>query len=1255
MADRTGYNPTLSDLRSMRMKAFNVKARKNNNIVPLFPGYACGPLIERQQSGEGYFIPKTEKELIAKCRDYIKMDNFKTIPNISFDDLLESLKHEKSNHGIPMHLLHIHPFSFIGEVTCDSTKHRPFHSETEMVQNLLVELSKDTVFVGVPTLPMYADILSDMKQRNMPLACPIEDKESNWGKSLHIRELDIPFQRNRHIGMYMTARNTYIMKIQCMMKRFEKFEPYTLLNPSPLETNAILRWKKAAEIFNFNYRIEQISTNTFARIPNDLNKVIYNEIKSRNGKCSVSVLLERLNKSFRSTSLKNIVELLRHTSRKKESRIIFYCDKIDDGSELCAIHERCIDADIEGHKGKLFWQSLSEFEQAKRINMNYIEDDEKIERYAKKCLVGFPYECGLRKKDDVNTQCEHRFENRDVRVKHMKNEHAMDNTQLRQVKDTFDKFLPFKEIESDHEFLQRHNILEEFDIEKLMKISDLGVIVDSFIKLRCKNKEIVSEMKLLLHEYSSSQAALQKELENVIEDPSESFAKKLALKEYIKKESNKLKFCNNVSRMYESILLPDDLLKEHLNALCYAMDKQSNALSKFNKMKENINQSMATACNISKALTGRWHKELQTAGMNIASVNSDAYLQQAGGEMGPETFTSTAVGVINALEEHRVMSEKHTSNIYETYFKENPEAGDKIFQKRKRDDDDENGEGHPHKAFKQCVKDNKGKIPTGIMVSKKLSLMKNTKEIQQDQINFMKNQTLDVVLPLDITIDLRDHKHVLLYILCKLNNCRNNTDYIVKLSTIFVNIITNMFGLTEEGTEILSNAFQKLIMQLLKATTVEEHRKRLLWHLFLSAIDFINCNQNGIMNKYFRVRLSFPNGRQKMLPLQFRDLMYACSNELSSKEMIDQFINGTHTFFKWSTNASCIIPSSKHQSSSIYKREMNQQKALLQQLSKLYMNEVKDMRHGRLPVEKTYLTTPSKVVKNGKRSQNMDSLLVNNKPNYRMSDKADIENHTQKVYDFRHQICVICREPFVNRPLEGFNCIYRSAERQFRKEHKLTDSVNIEMNEGLNKAFMAYVSKKIKEKHSNGEQHSTGIHLFHMSCIRRAIQFAALDQSKSTIDCPICKTEMYNEYEKLIILQNIVDIACDLMLAVDKEEIIQQTFDQMIDLKGPAREMIQSVYPMYKIPDSSDQGDKDVFKCESDRVFLSTSKGKSKSFNEVMSQRGREGCLLSICNYVDVVVNENSSIRTLYDTSEKGVQQEIKETAEYALDTYIIS
>jgi hypothetical protein len=1039
-----------------------------------------------------------------------------------------------------------------------------------------------------------------------------------------------------------------------MLKRFQKFEPYTLLNPSPLETNAIFRWKQAAEIFNFNYRIEQISTHTFARIPKDLNKVIYNEIKRGKGKCSISVLLERLNKSFQSSSLTNIVELLRHTSRKKESRFIFYCDKLDDCSDLSAIQGRCIDADIEGNKGKCFWQSLSDFEQAKQINMNYIGDDKKIKRYAENCFVGFPYECGLRKKDDVNTQCEHRFENRDVRIKHMKSEHVMDNTQLQLVKDTFNNFLPFKEIESDHEFLQRHNILEEFDIKKLMKISDLGMIVESFIKLRCRNKELVSEMKLLLDEYSSSQAAVQKELETIIKDPSESFAKKLALKEYIKKESNKLKFCNNVSNMYESILLPDEVLKDHLNILCYAMDKQSNALSKFNKMKENINDSVTSGCNISKALTGRWHKELQKAGINVASVNSDAYLQQADKNMGPETFTSTAVGMINALEEHRVLSEKHTSDIYDTFFKENPEAGDKIFQKRKRDDDDENG-GHIHKAFKHCVQDNKGKIPTGIMVSKKLSLMNKNQKFQQDQSRFMKNKSLDVVLPFDITIDLRDHKHVLLFILCKLNKCRNNTDYIVKLGTVFVNIIANMFGLTEEGTQILYNAFQQLIMQLLKATNVEEERKRLLWHLFLSAIDFINCNKNGVMNKYFRVRLSSTNGRQKMLPLQFRDIKYVCSNELSVNEMIKTFINGTHTFFKSSTNASCIIPSSKHKSSSLYEQEMNQQKALLQQLSKMYVKEVEGMRHGFLPVEKQYLIPPSNVVNNGKRNQNIDSLLVNNKPNYCMSDKEDVENHTQKVYEFRHQICVICREQFSNRPLEGFNCSYRSAERQFRKEHRLPDSVNIEIDERLNNAFMAYVSKRIKEKHSNGEQHSTGIHLFHMSCIRRAIQFAALDQSKSTIDCPICKTEMYNKFEKLIILQNIVDIACDLMLAVDKEEIIQQTHDQMIDLKGPAREMIQNLYPMYKISDMSYPDDKDVLKCESDRMFLSSGKGKSKSFDEVMSEKGREGCLLSICNYLDVVMNENSSIRTLYDSSEKGVQPEIKETAEYALNTYVIS
>lgn len=1243
--------PVLKELRSLRLKVFEGKTnpeKDKHQLVPIIPGYPCGPLVATTGVEENKYVTATsEKDVIQRCKDELQKNTNKGVPLISFDDLIDTMTEEKLNHGVGIHLLHIYPFSLVSKITCDTLKRKCFQSTTEMIKELLSELAKkDSMYIGVPRLTNYADILEE--QRDNCYTDPLKDNTSLWGQFFYLPNLDQPYKYQCQLGLYLISRQRFVMKLNIMKGKFINFETYTLPQTSPVETNILFRWKKAAEVFNYQYRIERVRPLTFARVPCDFVKVINDVIQTKNGRCSLFFLLQSVAKHYRTNPV-NMLILLRHVSEKKDSRWIYFQTK-DTEQNTTTLQEGSLEYDVEENKGKYFWSSLSEMEQTHNMNFDFIRTDERVSMFASGCSIGFCYECGLRIKENLNQVCPFRFQNRAEKIKHIKECHTLDHGQLCQLKETFGSLLPIVDMESDQEFLEKHGILDVFSVNEISRIPHIGKLIDEFVNLRCRNRELVSRLSLLWEEFSACQEAMCKKLQKIVdEDFSQELSKKQAMQLHIIEMQNKSMYCFNVLKTYEKLLLPDEVFSKHLNILCAAMEKQSNILSKFNEIKDSFNETNIAAGQMCKALTGRWHSQLHKAGSNVASIASHSYLQQSDTKRTPSNYASLALGMITSLEENRLKSAQHTSQIYKKYLDRFPQADEKLFGKRKRDDDRDkpNDDGHMHKVFKSCVKDMDGKLPTGEMFCKTMLAMKE-KEQQQNNQKPEKKPFLDLVLPVDITVDLRDYKPLLFYIIYTLDGCHTNMDYVIKLSNTFVNILTNLFCLNDDGRQILEAAIQSLIVQVLQATKgrSDKDTKQLLWRIFLSAIEFINCNSNGIMNRYFRVRLSLGHGKRKLLPIEFQHLNYVAGEENGVKdEMIKLFVRGTHSLLDVSTHKSCIVPM-KNSSSSVYREQLQQQKPLLQQLTTMYNQELKHLSQSHM--NKCHLVSID-TIEQFSRTKFLHSLQTKKfqdkyKPNYLMSNKEEVNKHTKSVYETKHQSCPICLEPFSNRPLEGFNCSYRALERKFRKDFHLHSSVNIEKDAKLNQKYMMYVSKEIDKAKGRKDDPNDclGVHLFHLSCIRRAIQFAALDPNKKTIDCPICKTEIYNEQEKHTVLQNIVEIACELTLAVDKEEISHMQSDNMIDLKGHFTKSKCSLFQM----NASDDGDNKLpFGQESNM----------NNFQTLRKDKGDMGCLKSVKDYIHIVVNENETFEKLLDdkTSKHMYDTDVEIKARYAVQESI--
>ena len=1266
---------SLDEIRSKRLQMLSVsdssldqKQKKppssshySNSILPIFLGYNSGPLFSR--IGEEDVVAKSENQVILRCKEAMEKETKckKSFSSIGLQDLMDSLSYDKNHFGLAIHLLHIYPFSLIDRITLDCCKvPMPHHTAVSNIVGAVLKsiTSRDTLWIGVPKLPNYKDLLVSNNQNretsgNLSENDPLRDNRSMWGKLLHVPLLDRPYSDSA-TGLYVTTASHYAMKVSAMKEMFKAYKPYTLPSHDdcPLETNAVIRWKKAADVFDYSYTIENINKRTFLRVPKDLIKTINSILSRNNGRCSLMKLIQYL-KNVYVTGSENIVVLLRHISPKGEW--IFAHNLSPSDSLQLTLAEGCLDYDVKGNKGKYFWETMEDMESCLKMSFNDVKCIP-VQKVAYESLIGFRYECGLRNRADMSGICPYRFSSRAEKIRHIKSHHAMDERQEKRMDDFFTHLQPLDSIESDQEFIERKGIAEVYDVKKLCLMPDIGAIMDEFVKVRVVNNKMVTQMNHLWEEFATSHSILLGEMERrrttTTEGRSTSKEEDKQLEIKINEEKNRLNFCRDIVKMYRKIVLPNDVFNRYMCCLLAAIKQHVSVMTKYNAIQEGLQEADMVASDMSRVITSDWHTQLNKAGMNVASMTSDAYLQHSRRETTPSNYSSVVLGMLTSLEEHKKTSVLHTANVYKDMLEKggcNPKelekettdygmggigSGGGSSSKRKHKDDDEYESRGGEEEMNVCSPSlihaavKKHKKETGNFPSGEMLMMKNQKKdvfplppiIKKNQWE-CGNQCYDLVLPCDIQVDLRDNRELMLYILSVMRDVKQE-ELVSRLRYAIVNVVNVMFLLNYTGVCMLDATLQQMILTvMMKKDSSFFEKKRLLWRIFVSVVYFINSNPEGILNSLFRVRLYLPNDmgkkRQKLLP-ECDPFKYD-SFETNNHASVELFSCGIKAFLQ-KIMAPTFLPKMRDP---VMKDQVKLRSILSTDIGVVSHTHHRQYREG----HNKYMAI-----------QHISNLDL---PSVKPMKREELELHMREMYQLKENKCPICLEKMSNRPLELFNCHYKTLEQIFKLKNGIHESRNIELSPTLYERYIQFVSKEIEGEGKGNADSAVGGHLFHRDCIRRAIQYAALDPSKSTITCPICKTDIYNSREKQIILMNITRMACELVVGIENTDICAIDTDDLINMKK-----CDTVYSNFTtISVDSGKGEE---KCESNDM---TTRCTSEAVLELTEKEGKEKCLKLIADYIRVVVDKRDEINVddLYHQFHKPGYESVDKDAMYLL------
>ena len=1230
--------PSIKDLRKLRIQMFdkdiqNVKCPTLKNTIPLFPGYERGPLVTK--IGDEYIAATSERKVMSLCIENMRRPGEKYIDTIHLQDLIDSLISDKSNYGIAVNLLHLYPFSFIKSVSTDSFKDKYIPSEDThaMLREVFEKISKsNTIWVGIPKLAEYESVLmSSVKKSEYP-PDPLQDSSSTWGQFLHVPIIDRPYSE-KSLALYITTHAQYAMRLGLMKKRFETFSVYTLPETqAPLETNLLFRWKKACTLFNYSYKIEKLKQShlhkhMFIRVPNDICDVVNDKLCQRIGRCSLLRLIQELMAIY-PTTVENIVTLLRHVA--PHGKWIFAYNSLTVNPAVqTTLPEGSLDYDSD-NKGKYFWESLSFLENALNIDLNLIKKDERVTEMAKKMLVGFRYECGLRKKENMELLCPCRFSDRAEKVKHIKSFHSINSLEIEKIGQMFTNCLPLQSIESDQEFLKRKGVLEVFNVDELSKIYDIGQIVEEFIQVRCRNKKLVTELTHMWEEYSACHEKVLEKLE-ITKETSNSYERN-NIEHHIKEELSKKVFCQGLVKTYQKILLPNEILNKHLTSLFAAVQRQVSVMTRYNQLHETLEDAKMKAIHISKSITSDWHSQLDKAGMNVASISSDAYLQHTKKDKTPSNYESLALGMISSLEHNKRCSVQHVNNVYEQLVHEKDKGETSKRKHDEEDDDQPTSYLNPEKLYKRVKKhhSDEGSIPSGAMVAKMKEVVPyhSLPVSRPSMLTTSVLSSFDLVLPSDINADLRDHREFVLYIL---NVLRNAT--LQQLNTTvrcaFLNVLNMMFVFSDEGRYILDVTIQKMIVSVVSKNYSLADKKRIIWRIFVSAVYFVNANPKGVLTKHFRVRLYNRNDltmcERKILP-QY-NFTYESTFNLDGDETKDFCLRQVHQFLEM-LNQPTFLPARKHSLNRV-KVASRDQETLKKKLKKILSDEIHEAP--KTGFQNAYMIKSNRTARLQTKIEALRSKDWMPTFMLPIEDAKKVADETTRI---RNETCPICLETLSNRPLEAFNCIYRKLERKFKQEKSIDEKQNIEMNQKLYESYMKYASTQIDEAKRKYDS-ATGVHMFHKDCIRRAIQISALDPRKETIDCPLCKEVIYTASEKQIVLMNLTEMACELAEGIENATISEIDTDDLINLKH-VRNGIFSKCNIIAFDDKSERRDEEIeYQSDLDSV------------KKLKEKKGREECKRSISDYIRLL-HPYHPVK-MYDDIIKPSSHIVEKESEYAL------
>ena len=445
--------------------------------------------------------------------------------------------------------------------------------------------------------------------------------------------------------------------------------------------------------------------------------------------------------------------------------------------------------------------------------------------------------------------------------------------------------------------------------------------------------------------------------------------------------------------------------------------------------------------------------------------------------------------------------------------------------------------------------------------------------------------TYELINPTKIYINLADYKGLLFQFLYLLKfGDKNKITYKTNIQTVFLNIINAMFLLNDIGFDTFNQVISKALTRCFGKhdlySPIKYETKKNIWTIFINSVNLLNSNTFGSLNGFFAVRLS-----------RHGDLSGTAVKILGEEHYI--MPHG----FQLPTTDICLDNLFQNTHNDIYpivrcdnKQLFQQQAKLINILKEKYMMEINNISidfksTGLIDFQPTSYKKVNKIFPSSFSSPHSNQPLnlneslhpneyklsitdiprnvdlktgcnpmrsYNSIPSHNMTEK-DLNLYEKEIDEWREKECCICFEPFSTRPLEGLNCMYRKLENEFRVHNHISKQIIWEKDKDLLQKYIEFASEKIDDSDNIRKGiTANGMHMFHRDCIRRHIHLSALDMSKTFISCPMCQIEIYDEFQKNVILANINEIACRLATEMESQNITTYTTDALINIKHNA-------------------------------------------------------------------------------------------------------
>ena len=429
--------------------------------------------------------------------------------------------------------------------------------------------------------------------------------------------------------------------------------------------------------------------------------------------------------------------------------------------------------------------------------------------------------------------------------------------------------------------------------------------------------------------------------------------------------------------------------------------------------------------------------------------------------------------------------------------------------------------------------------------------------------------TYELIDPTTIYINLADYKGLLFQFLYLLKyGDKNRITYQNKIQVVFLNILNTLFLLNDTGFSIFQEVISKAVASCFHYkyinSPVPYETKKKIWTIFVNSVNLLNSNRCGGLNGFFAVRLcrhgDFSGTAVKIITNESYVMPHGF--QLPNVKICLEYIL---------QNTSCSYPAIQYNNKTLF----HEQSQLIDKLRQKYMIEIQNISmesksfglvdfQPNLSCKKKKLifTSSDKTLPHTVSVEDLSNSVdktgchpmrsFESVPSHHMSEK-DLNSYDTEINEWRQKECCICYEPFSTRPLEGLNCVYRKLENDFCVHYNISKKIIWVKNKDLLEKYIEFASNKIHEidRPKNGVT-ANGMHMFHRDCIRRHIHLSALDISKKNITCPMCQTIIYDEFQKNVILANVNEMACRLMIEMESPSITTYSTDDLINIKHHA-------------------------------------------------------------------------------------------------------